>query len=59
MPNACVIFLRAHETFSGITSVTGKPSAAPISEYATPVLPLVESMIVLPGVEPPVAERVA
>ena len=54
VPNASVILRRAHDTLPGITSVTGKPSAPPISEYATPVLPLVESMIVCPGVSRPV-----
>jgi len=33
--------LRAFDTFDGITSATRTPSAAPKSEYATPVLPLV------------------
>ena len=32
VPNASVIFRRAQETLPGITSVTGKPSAPPISE---------------------------
>ena len=41
--------LRSTETFSGMHSVTGKPSAAPIMAKAMPVLPLVASSRILPG----------
>jgi len=44
VPNARAMSLRALDTFDGITSFTGIPRAAPKSEYATPVLPLVESI---------------
>ena len=49
VPKALMMSLRAFETLDGITSRTSIPSAAPKREYATPVLPLVESRRILPG----------
>src|SRR5579883_2070926 len=47
VPNARAMSLRALLTLEGITRRTRMPSAAPKIEYATPVLPLVESMRIL------------
>src|SRR5688572_6549135 len=54
-PNAATMRLRSVLTLPGMTSSTGKPSAAPIMASAIPVLPDVESMIVLPVTSLPFA----
>ena len=55
VPKLRAMSLRALLTFDGITRRTRMPSAAPKSEYATPVLPLVESMRILSRVSRPSA----
>ena len=52
-PNERITALRSSLIQSGMKITTGCPSAAPSAEKAMPVLPLVASTIVSPGLSAP------
>src|SRR6185503_18034510 len=54
-PYARITRFRSTLTFSGMTSLTAKPSAAPTIARPMPVLPDVESRMVFPGTSVPAA----